>query len=568
MRRVVRLASLVFVTSLILGTLSTRAAGSAPLRVSSGDVTQTSAVLWAVTSVKGELEIVVVTDPSFAQDASGTIQGQVAVVSGRVEEPTVPFKAKLADFSPNTRYYYRATDASGATADGTFITAAVVGEKTGLRFGASGDWRGDTAPYPAIQNADERELDFFILLGDTIYADYPSPDVPAEQAKTIEEYRAKHNEVIAPLGGMNTWADVRAKTAVLATIDDHEVTNDFSGGAAPSTDTRFDQNGQFINETNLYKTGMQAFFEYMPIEATTYGQTGDPLTAGKPKLYRYMTYGSDAAVMILDARSFRDAPLPALTDFSPAKVAEYLAATYTPGRTMLGKVQLEDLKADLLRAQAAGITWKFVVVPEPIQNMGPLAASDRFEGYAAERVEILKHINENNIRNVVFISADIHGTLVNNIYYSETLGGERIETTAWEITTGSVAFDAPFGPTVVDLAAQLNLITPQQRAIFNLLPQSGKDSFMRQLMDAQFEGFGLDLVGLAGSNVPAQLLSGDYLQVNTFGWTEFEIDAATQQLTVTTYGIPPYTAADAQQLVEVIVKRQPEIIQQFTVDAR
>lgn len=568
MRRSFRLASLVLIASLILGIFSVHAADNAPLRVSVGDVTQTSAVLWAITSVKGDLEIVVATDASFEQDASGTVKGQVAMTSGIVDEPTVPFKARLADFSPNTRYYYRATDASGATADGTFITAAALGEKVGLRFGASGDWRGDTAPFPAIQNADERDLAFFILLGDTIYADYPSPDVPTEQAKTIEEYRAKHNEVIAPRGGMNTWADVRAKTAVLATIDDHEVTNDFSGGAVPSTDVRFDQNGQFINETNLYKTGMQAFFEYMPIEAAIYGETGDPLTAGKPKLYRYMTYGSDAAVIILDARSFRDEPLPGLTDFSAEKVAEYLAATYTPGRTMLGKVQLEDLKSDLLKAQAAGIVWKFVVVPEPIQNMGPLAASDRFEGYAAERVEILKHINENNISNVVFISADIHGTLVNNIYYSETLGSERIDTTAWEITTGSVAFDAPFGPTVVDLAAQLNLITAQQRALFNLLPQSGKDGFMRQLMDAQFEGFGLDPVGLADSNVPAKLLKGDYLQVNTFGWTEFEIDATTQQLTVTTYGIPPYTSADTQQSVDVIVKRQPEVIQQFTVDAR
>jgi hypothetical protein len=52
---------------------------------------------------------------------------------------------------------------------------------------------------------------------------------------------------------------------------------------------------------------------------------------------------------------------------------------------MLGNPQLERLEADLLAAQDDGIVWKFVMVPEPIQNLGPVGAADRFEGYAAER---------------------------------------------------------------------------------------------------------------------------------------------------------------------------------------
>jgi alkaline phosphatase D len=37
---------------------------------------------------------------------------------------------------------------------------------------------------------------------------------------------------------------------------------------------------------------------------------------------------------------------------------------------MLGNPQLERLEADLLAAQDDGIVWKFVMVPEPIQNLG------------------------------------------------------------------------------------------------------------------------------------------------------------------------------------------------------
>lgn len=36
---------------------------------------------------------------------------------------------------------------------------------------------------------------------------------------------------------------------------------------------------------------------------------------------------------------------------------------------MLGTAQLDDIKADLRAAQDQGITWKFVMVPEPIQNL-------------------------------------------------------------------------------------------------------------------------------------------------------------------------------------------------------
>ena len=100
----------------------------------------------------------------------------------------------------------------------------------------------------------------------------------------------------------------------------------------------------------------------------------------------------------------------------------------------------------------SGITWKFVMVPEPIQNLTVGDAQDRYEGYAAERTELLSFINQNSIDNVVFVSADVHGTFVNNLTYQETPFGPQIPTAAFEVTTGPVAANA-FGPDVVNGAA-------------------------------------------------------------------------------------------------------------------
>lgn len=41
-----------------------------------------------------------------------------------------------------------------------------------MTFTVSG---GDLAPYPSVANIPGRDLDFFVMLGDSIYADIPSP---------------------------------------------------------------------------------------------------------------------------------------------------------------------------------------------------------------------------------------------------------------------------------------------------------------------------------------------------------------------------------------------------------
>jgi phosphodiesterase/alkaline phosphatase D-like protein len=540
-------------------------AAELPNGVAAGDVTSSAGVLWARASVPGWVRFEVSRREDFRQRETERRYAR---------DVTEPLKVALQQLEPGTTYYYRATDAAGRSSAGHFRTAPPACAETGVRFGVSGDWRPELAPYPSIRNIPGRDLDFFVKNGDTIYAEnYSVPGAPI--AATLAEYRAKHAEVLTERQGLNTWRDARASTALLATIDDHEVINDFAGGAPVASDPRFSEPGRFINETQRYRDGLQAFFDYMPIRDTRYGRTGDARTTGKPRLYRARLQGNAAMTILLDNRSFRDAPLPPVANpFDPLQVGQFLGGSFNPSRTMLGAAQLDRLLQDLATAERAGIVWKFVVTPEPIENLGVLAGEDRFEGYAAERSKILDFIRTQGIRNVVFITADIHGTIVNNLTYQTAPGTAQIPVQAFEVVTGAVAFDEPFGQTVVGLAAGLGLVSPGAKAFYNSLPiapdadgvPNDKDDFLRGIVNSQLLPLGYDPLGLDNST-PATLLAGGYVAAHTYGWTEFEVDPLSKSLRVTTYGIDPYDYATLQADPGSVTARTPRVTSSFSVQA-
>jgi hypothetical protein len=208
-----------------------------------------------------------------------------------------------------------------------------------------------------------------------------------------------------------------------------------------------------------------------------------------------------------------------------------------------------------------------VVVPEPIQNFGVVGAEDRFEGYAFERTQLLSFIELHNISNVVFLSADFHGTMINNLAYQSLLpfapGGTRLTASfpipAFEIVSGPVAFyDGRFGPSVVGIAERFGLISAEQVALYDSLPVDpdpdgdldDKDDFVKDLVDTLLDSFQYDPVGLdknlpeAEGLIDAELLQGDYFATHSFAWTELDIDAETQDLTVTVWGIPAFQSGE------------------------
>lgn len=538
--------------------------GTLPNGIASGDTTQTATVLWTRSTAAGTVTFDVATDDAFAEI--------VGSASAETTDQTLPVKVAIDGLTPNTAYFYRATDAGGTTLTGQFRTAAEAGEKVGLRFGVSGDWRGELRPYVGVKNVVERDLDFFVVMGDSIYADIPSLDFPEPQAVTVEDYRVKHMEVYTERYDLNYWADIRASTSILLSIDDHEVTNDFAGGAAPASDERFAGfDGEYINQTELYRNGLQVFGEFNPLRDETYEGTGDPRMDGRPKLYRYITYGDSAAVFMLDARSFRDEAVPEanpLVIFNAASRDAFRESMFAPGRTMLGRTQVEDFKRDLLAAHEAGIIWKFVMLPEPAQNTGWFGGNDRWEGYAPERTEVMQFINDNGIQNVVFVAADVHTTFINKLVYETEALGEQIPVTgAFEISTGSVAFYPPTGMALVDGAAEFGLLPAEEYEVYQAATLAEKDAVLLGLFTqyiTQLQAYP-DL-GLEDSGLDVTAFEGLPVAGHSFGWTEFEIDAETQALTVTTYGVPAYDAEMAANNSEAVLALTPEVVSRFTVN--
>lgn len=593
-------------TALLLG-LACPIQAALPNGVASGDVTQGTAVLWARSTVPGTVTFEYSTDPTFIIKSTAAAE---------VSEAEVPVKVEISGLDPGMQYYYRATDAEAATAEGRFRTPAALGAQAGLHFGATGDWHHEP-PFPALKNVAGSDLDFFIKLGDTIYADFPTAALPPgrDYSQTLADFRAKHKEILSGRFGANFMVPLGASTSVLATIDDHEVVDNFAGGALPGESKDLpdlDPPGpplftgpvSYVNETQGYLDAMQAFQEYNPIRSETWTGTGDARLEGKMKLYRKVNYGSDAVVMMLDTRSFRDVQLAPVSDpLDPAESLAFLAQTFDPTRTLLGRAQMEALKADLLQAKIDGVAWKFVVVPEPIQNFGVVGAEDRFEGYAAERTELLEFIDVNQINNVVFLAADHHGTSVNNLTYQKLVAGPggllvpvSTPTNAFEIMTGPVAFyDHRLGPVLVEMADAAGMfeiigIPGFDKETYELLPVANdsdslvndKDDFVKQLINIQFTLTNtqlgllgmppvLDPIGLndnlpaADGLIDAELLQGDYLAAHTFGWAEFEIDPDTQELLVTIWGIDAYSEDTLQADPGAIIGLEPRVVSQFRV---
>jgi phosphodiesterase/alkaline phosphatase D-like protein len=129
-------------------------------------------------------------------------------------------------------------------------------------------------------------------------------------------------------------------------------------------------------------------------------------------------------------------------------------------------VQKQAFKDALLNSTAK---FKFVINGEPIQQFWA-DPYDRWEGYAAERNEVLNFIRDpdNNpatndgIKNVVFLTTDSHATFVNEVFKDRFTAPATI---AQEIVTGPIAVstfqqevETAFGPALVaKLQAALSL---------------------------------------------------------------------------------------------------------------
>ncbi|WP_157073365.1 alkaline phosphatase D family protein [Kribbia dieselivorans] len=371
-----------------------RGRGTLPSGIQSGEVTPRSAVVWSRSSVPGRL---VVTLPAGRSHQTREIRGPWAT-----EATDFTAKVDLRGLQAGREYEYTVEfederGRRGERAVGHFSTPSLKAEATSFV------WTGDTAGQGWGINPDLGGMvayramaatrpDFFIHSGDNIYADGPmsatvterdgqiwrnivTPEV-AKVAETLTEFRGRYryNQMDANIRAMY------AQIPVLSQWDDHEVTNNWYPSEILD-DARYTEKRVDV----LAARGRQAYLENMPITS--------------PQVYRHIPRGRMLDVFLLDMRTFRDINTPGLE---------------TERVDFLGGEQVEWLLRGLEKSKA---TWKVIAADMPIglivpdgANIEAIAQGDNGapKGREIEMAYLLSEIKRRKIRNVVWVTADVH----------------------------------------------------------------------------------------------------------------------------------------------------------------
>ena len=384
--------------------------------VASGDPTEAGALLWTRVTPTPEavpgsgagpdcsVEWEVASDESFQR-----VVARGTVTTGAQRDHTV--KVDVQGLAPTTWHWYRFRTLGAVSPTGRTRTAPAAGASVPrLRMGvvSCSNWQaGYFAAYRHLAARDD--LDAVMHIGDYLYeyapGEYQARDVvvrphdPPVEMTALEHYRRRHAQY-------KTDPDLRALHArlpLIATWDDHESANDaWSGGAENHAEGA---EGAWADRA---RASQQAYAEWMPVRY----EPGS-------NLYRRFRFGSLAELSMLDLRSYRSKQVdtvagPGIDD---------------PGRTITGDAQMRWLTTGIAEARAR---WKLVgnpVMIAPVRFPSTLSAEERqalseltgtpavsgvpynvdqWDGYTADRAELFSFLRDNEIRNTVFLTGDIH----------------------------------------------------------------------------------------------------------------------------------------------------------------
>src|SRR5262245_40668289 len=591
------------------------------LGVAAGDATSTKITVWTravdtAAPANTPLTLEITTDPAFL---SGIMQISGACTTDSTKDFIC--KLDVNNLVPATVYFYRFVGPSGELSNiGRAKTAPGASADAPVRFAFSGDYDGLIRPYALASVIPSQSLDFYVSLGDVIYETASnltssgahngapwlnSPSVTlsgsaanlngvptftgfATRAQLKADYEKKYRENFLPVnsGGQNSLQVLYAAQSIYATWDNHELGNrQYINGGAPAggsiggpagddmptgrgVDARDNGTGNpgnandvnnsasdYMNRSIGFQTLRDVFVNYQPISVRPLLNTpGDPRSNGSRPLYSAQAWGHNAIFISTDSRSYRDLRIKTGNggaDDTSSPRADNL------GRTYLGATQLAWLKATLLDAQNDGVTWKFVSVSDPVDQIGPIGGALALNnlpsfgagstyspvnadggkayvgGYRAERNDLLKFIADNNIVNVVFISTDDHQNRINELLYSPT-GATGAQTSYVKVPYVFSIVAGPLGATGPDLITNHTFAMAQQYA----------NSIVAAEQAAGVDPIGLvgypGLHGLVREGDPAAGSSPqavDFYSPDTFNFTVLDVSPDGKNLTVKSIGM-------------------------------
>ena len=320
---------------------------------------------------------------------------------------------------PARTYFFRFSVGERTSPVGRTRTApAVTASPDRLRFGVVSCANLQAGWFSAYRHLAARDdLDAVIHLGDYLYEYAPGeygygqantdirPHVPAREMVGLADYRQRHAQYKAD-------PDLRALHArhpFIATWDDHEVTNDAWREGAENHQP---EEGDYLTRR---AAAHRAYDEWMPVRMSGTAATGDGT-----ELFRSLRFGALAELSMLDLRTYRDQQAAAPVSVpSPAGGSD---------RTITGGAQMDWLKQQLRRD---GAQWKLVGNPvmiapvtfaqlphdlvDPVNDVAGLLPRDglpynvdQWDGYTEDRRELFDHIRDQGLRDVVFLTGDIH----------------------------------------------------------------------------------------------------------------------------------------------------------------
>ena len=400
----------------------------------SGDVADTSAVVWSRAKDRALMHVQYDTDRSFLHAKSKTLLvDKLTDFAGHI---------KLDSLSPDTIYYYRvwfssASDSTNNTTKslstrpdsmiGSFRTAPdhltssisstnrtisfVIGGDLGGQNYCRRDGIGGIQGYPIFSIMQSLSPDFFIFNGDQIYGDTAcSVNGPSNVTgwtniegnfPSVTDNKVNWNNQTQLQGIYSKhWEYNRAdphlqgllrNTSMYSQADDHEVVNDYGGKWSYWTNATKNRTGF----PNVVKAGINAFFNFSPIDRNK---------AEPDRIYRSFHWGKDLDLFLLDMHSYRS--------------RNDLPGTPQNNKTLLGRDQLHWLEQSLLNSTA---TWKVISADVPAtipncfnkqlgcDNWATNGTSATFkETFTGERSDFLKFLDDHNIKNVVVVATDVH----------------------------------------------------------------------------------------------------------------------------------------------------------------
>lgn len=401
-------------------------AAAQPLRVThgvaSGDVTATTAVIWARAS--GPARMYVEVHPNARSSSEKKLKKHRYALA--TAETDFTAQLTLTDLEPDTQHYYRVwltppdldikdLGDIGGGEWGTFKTAPSPHRRRAMiSFTVSADVAGQgfcrnaaDGGYKIFSSMQALKPDFFMANGDMVYQDAActadGPDGPGGWQNIPGDFKSIADPTVDWTDTAQVWdvfvshwrynradpytQDFFRRVPMISQWDDHEVINDFGASWAYWNSANVNRAGY----PNITDAGLRSFFAYSP----TNHNPADP-----KRVYRSIRYGKDLEIFLLDARSYRD--------------RNDLPDTPENNKQMLGREQIDWLVSGLRNSDA---TWKIVssAVPVSIPTGSVQFGRDSWanldaepSGFERELLGMLAEFDRINVKNLVFIATDIH----------------------------------------------------------------------------------------------------------------------------------------------------------------